>query len=192
MGFPPQFFTVLFAIPRIAGYLAHWRETLVDPDTKIVRPQQDYRVRAGQDAGRERAVCCCVGWAGLVCGGRASLSHEKMAPPHRPITLPTSPPSLQGEWLRGYQPMAQRPQVVDPSAGAHWQFWLHGPLQPCFGCVHKHARSLPHKPCASPMQTSWAPCRPPTRTCAGSAARTGSEAGSRHAAGGAAQFCHCM
>lgn len=46
MGFPPQFFTVLFAIPRIAGYLAHWRETLVDPDTKIVRPQQDYRVRA--------------------------------------------------------------------------------------------------------------------------------------------------
>lgn len=43
MGFPPQFFTVLFAIPRIAGYLAHWRETLADPDTKIVRPQQDYR-----------------------------------------------------------------------------------------------------------------------------------------------------
>ncbi len=45
MGFPPQFFTVLFAIPRIAGYLAHWRETIGDPDTKIVRPQQDYRVR---------------------------------------------------------------------------------------------------------------------------------------------------
>lgn len=42
MGFPPQFFTVLFAIPRITGYLAHWRETLNDPDTKIVRPQQDY------------------------------------------------------------------------------------------------------------------------------------------------------
>ncbi|PSC76850.1 citrate synthase [Micractinium conductrix] len=43
MGFPPQFFTVLFAIPRIAGYLAHWRESLTDPDTKIIRPQQDYR-----------------------------------------------------------------------------------------------------------------------------------------------------
>lgn len=43
MGFPPQFFTVLFAIPRVVGWLAHWRETLVDPDTKIVRPQQDYR-----------------------------------------------------------------------------------------------------------------------------------------------------
>lgn len=26
MGFPPTFFTVLFAIPRVAGYLAHWRE----------------------------------------------------------------------------------------------------------------------------------------------------------------------
>ena len=44
LGFPPQFFTVLFAIPRVTGYLAHWRESLSDPDTKILRPQQDYRV----------------------------------------------------------------------------------------------------------------------------------------------------
>ncbi|GIL77213.1 hypothetical protein Vretimale_3108 [Volvox reticuliferus] len=43
LGFPPQFFTVLFAIPRIVGYCAHWRESLVDPDTKIIRPQQDYK-----------------------------------------------------------------------------------------------------------------------------------------------------
>ncbi len=28
---------------RIVGYCAHWRESLVDPDTKIIRPQQDYR-----------------------------------------------------------------------------------------------------------------------------------------------------
>ena len=28
--------------PRVSRYLAHWRETLADPDTKIVRPQQDY------------------------------------------------------------------------------------------------------------------------------------------------------
>lgn len=28
---------------RIVGYCAHWRESLVDPDTKILRPQQDYR-----------------------------------------------------------------------------------------------------------------------------------------------------
>ncbi|XP_054797409.1 citrate synthase, glyoxysomal-like [Prosopis cineraria] len=42
MGFPPEFFTVLFAIPRMVGYLAHWRESLDDPDTKIMRPQQAY------------------------------------------------------------------------------------------------------------------------------------------------------
>ncbi|XP_052476361.1 citrate synthase, glyoxysomal-like, partial [Gossypium raimondii] len=40
MGFPPEFFTVLFAIPRMAGYMAHWHESLDDPDTKIIRPQQ--------------------------------------------------------------------------------------------------------------------------------------------------------
>ncbi len=37
---PRQFFTVLFAVPRIVGYCAHWRESLADPDTKIIRPQQ--------------------------------------------------------------------------------------------------------------------------------------------------------
>ncbi|CAL8464767.1 g4302 [Coccomyxa elongata] len=42
MGFPPQFFTVLFALPRVTGYLAHWREQLTDPDVKIARPQQNY------------------------------------------------------------------------------------------------------------------------------------------------------
>jgi len=42
LGFPAEFFTVLFAIPRMAGYLAHWKESLDDPDTKIMRPQQWY------------------------------------------------------------------------------------------------------------------------------------------------------
>lgn len=42
LGFPPEFFTVLFAIPRTAGWLSHWVEQLDDPDNKIVRPQQDY------------------------------------------------------------------------------------------------------------------------------------------------------
>jgi hypothetical protein len=44
LGFPPQFFTVMFAVPRIVGYLSHWRESLSDPDTKIMRPQEDYWV----------------------------------------------------------------------------------------------------------------------------------------------------
>ena len=34
---------VLFAVPRIAGYLSHWRESLSDKDVRIARPQQDYR-----------------------------------------------------------------------------------------------------------------------------------------------------
>ncbi|KAF3772246.1 Citrate synthase [Nymphaea thermarum] len=42
MGLPTEFFPVLFAIPGMAGYLAHWRESLDDPDTKIIRPQQVY------------------------------------------------------------------------------------------------------------------------------------------------------
>ncbi|CAM6103592.1 unnamed protein product [Calypogeia fissa] len=42
IGFPAEYFTVLFAVPRMAGYLAHWKESLNDPDTKIMRPQQWY------------------------------------------------------------------------------------------------------------------------------------------------------
>ncbi|MBZ5647451.1 MAG: citrate synthase [Acidobacteriia bacterium] len=42
MGFMPNMFTVLFAIPRVAGWLAHWEEMLRDPDTKIYRPRQVY------------------------------------------------------------------------------------------------------------------------------------------------------
>jgi citrate synthase len=42
MGFPPRMFTVLFAIGRLPGWLAHWREMNDDPQTKIGRPQQLY------------------------------------------------------------------------------------------------------------------------------------------------------
>ena len=41
MGFPVDMFPVLFAIPRISGWLAHWSE-LLDQDLKIVRPRQLY------------------------------------------------------------------------------------------------------------------------------------------------------
>ena len=40
MGFPTDFFTVLFAIPRTAGWLAQWLEMVVDPEQKIARPRQ--------------------------------------------------------------------------------------------------------------------------------------------------------
>ena len=42
MGFPTDMFPVLFAIPRVAGWLSQWEESLLDPDTKIVRPRQIY------------------------------------------------------------------------------------------------------------------------------------------------------
>ncbi len=42
MGFPPRMFTVLFAIGRLPGWIAHWREMNVDKATKIGRPQQLY------------------------------------------------------------------------------------------------------------------------------------------------------
>jgi citrate synthase len=40
MGFPTRMFTVLFAIGRLPGWIAHWREMNEDPATKIGRPQQ--------------------------------------------------------------------------------------------------------------------------------------------------------
>jgi citrate synthase len=42
MGFTPEMFTVLFAIPRTAGWLAQWQEMIVDPEQKIARPRQVY------------------------------------------------------------------------------------------------------------------------------------------------------
>ena len=42
MGFPTSMFTVLFAIPRMVGWLAHWQELLNDPAQKISRPRQWY------------------------------------------------------------------------------------------------------------------------------------------------------
>ena len=40
MGFRPEMFTVLFAIPRTVGWLAQWQEMLTDPEQKIARPRQ--------------------------------------------------------------------------------------------------------------------------------------------------------
>jgi len=42
MGFPPNMFTVLFAIGRLPGWIAQWREMINDPQTKIGRPRQLY------------------------------------------------------------------------------------------------------------------------------------------------------
>jgi citrate synthase len=41
MGFPMEMFTVLFAIPRTSGWLAHWQESL-EQGSRITRPRQLY------------------------------------------------------------------------------------------------------------------------------------------------------
>ena len=42
LGIPTSMFTVMFAIARTVGWVAHWREMIVDPDGRIGRPRQLY------------------------------------------------------------------------------------------------------------------------------------------------------
>jgi len=51
VGFQPEMFTVLFAIPRTVGWLAQWQEMLLDPETKIARPRQVYTGYPLRDVG---------------------------------------------------------------------------------------------------------------------------------------------
>ncbi len=46
LGFSPEMFTVLFAIPRTVGWLAQWEEMITDPEQKISRPRQVYTGKA--------------------------------------------------------------------------------------------------------------------------------------------------
>jgi citrate synthase len=52
MGFPTRMFTVLFAIGRLPGWIAQWREARDDAQTKIGRPQQLYTGSAERRLGR--------------------------------------------------------------------------------------------------------------------------------------------
>lgn len=49
MGFPTRMFTVLFALGRLPGWIAHWREMSADPSTKIGRPRQIYTGYTARD-----------------------------------------------------------------------------------------------------------------------------------------------
>lgn len=42
MGLPTDMFPVMFMIPRVVGWLAHWSEFLDDSENKIIRPRQHY------------------------------------------------------------------------------------------------------------------------------------------------------
>ncbi|HET6578111.1 MAG TPA: citrate/2-methylcitrate synthase, partial [Gemmatimonadales bacterium] len=45
MGYPTEYFTVLFALGRMPGWLAQWEEMLLDKEQKIARPRQIYTGR---------------------------------------------------------------------------------------------------------------------------------------------------
>ena len=47
LGFPPEMFTVLFAIPRTSGWAAQYQEFITDPENKIARPKQIYTGNRG-------------------------------------------------------------------------------------------------------------------------------------------------
>jgi len=43
LGIPTEMFTIMFTLPRLAGWLAHWDEFTEDPVNNIVRPRQIYK-----------------------------------------------------------------------------------------------------------------------------------------------------
>ncbi|MGB6044483.1 MAG: citrate/2-methylcitrate synthase [Pirellulales bacterium] len=47
MGVPTNMFTVCFAIGRLPGWIAHWKEQYDDPSSRITRPRQIY-IGSGQ------------------------------------------------------------------------------------------------------------------------------------------------
>lgn len=49
LGFPPAMFTVIFALARTAGWIAHWNEMIEDPQQRIGRPRQLYTGEAKRE-----------------------------------------------------------------------------------------------------------------------------------------------
>ena len=140
MGFPPQFFAVLFAIPRVTGYLSHWREQLTDKDVKIARPQQIYEVHFS--CRLSNVFFLTLQTPSLL----APLLSVCLLPPQAELqrtlsttlTIMANNYNLQGVWLRDYEGQGGRDQAggsgvkdalgsVAPSnayrrrvAGLHW------------------------------------------------------------------------
>ena len=56
MGFKPEVFTVLFAIPRTVGWLAQWEEMLKDSEQKIARPRQVFTGHADRHLSKNEAA----------------------------------------------------------------------------------------------------------------------------------------
>ena len=109
LGIPPAMFTVIFAIPRTAGWIAQWLEMLEDEDTKIARPRQIYTgererdyvaarraLRRGEAHARGRDVLpgrsTSTSSAPCSCTSTSSRSRPRCRPPIRASAagIPTS------------------------------------------------------------------------------------------------------
>ena len=49
LGFPTNMFTVMFALGRLPGWIAHWREMILNPNNRINRPRQIYMGKVKRD-----------------------------------------------------------------------------------------------------------------------------------------------
>ena len=76
MGFPTNMFPVLFAIGRMPGWLAHWKEAHENPKNKIGRPRQIYT------GPTERKYVALE--QRTYCGSALRPSHHGVRAGHRP------------------------------------------------------------------------------------------------------------
>lgn len=83
MGIPTDMFTILFAIPRLAGWLSHWYEWIDDPENRIYRPFQVYKgidIRDYEELGSRKPSKVSPGVIARTAINRrrdASLSNQK-------------------------------------------------------------------------------------------------------------------
>jgi citrate synthase len=121
MGFPTRMFTVLFALGRLPGWIAQWREANTDPGTKIGRPQQVYvgppsrpiwrsrRAGASSTSGstrpvrrrcRARSTAIGTGFVPMACSTRA-WSATTRAPASRSRMRVATPVTHRSRWRPG-------------------------------------------------------------------------------------------
>ncbi|MCW1249771.1 citrate synthase [Acaricomes phytoseiuli] len=99
MGFPEKMFTVLFALGRLPGWIAQWREMIRDPATKIGRPRQLYTgeaerasfFRPGNPAGSPAASA-----SDPRTSHRGFYSWTSLDPPARKKHRPRTPADRRG------------------------------------------------------------------------------------------------
>ena len=75
MGYPTDYFTVLFALGRLPGWIAQWEEMLADPEQKIARPRQIY-TGEGERAVRAALARLTPATARLQLGGSPDQTSE--------------------------------------------------------------------------------------------------------------------